>query len=60
MEASIAFIGYVRIGAILAGPDAYADAVYVVDVATGDVTEVLRGIASFEQYDSRATWLPDW
>ena len=56
---TIAFIGYVSLGAVLTGPDAYTDAVYVVDVATGDVTEVLRPIADFEQYDSRATWLLD-
>ncbi len=35
------------------------DGVYVVNVATGGVTEVMRGIASWSTYDSRATWLPD-
>jgi TolB protein len=49
---TIAFIGS-------GGSTAGSDGVYVVDVATGKVTEVLRGIASWGLYDSRATWLPD-
>ena len=51
----IAFIGTVRGSEQLPG----ADSVYVVDVATGDVTRILHGIANYATYDSRATWLPD-
>lgn len=36
-----------------------SDAVYVVDVTTGDFTEVFPGIASWSVYNSRATWLPN-
>jgi Tol biopolymer transport system component len=56
---TIAFIGSVpgNLGGI--GSVNARDSLYVVDVATGDVTEVLRGIASWTIFDSRATWLPD-
>ena len=52
---TIAFIGTVRGSEGLAG----SDSVYVVDVATGNVTRILHGIANYASYDSRATWLPD-
>jgi dipeptidyl aminopeptidase/acylaminoacyl peptidase len=52
---TIAFIGTTRGSEQLAG----SDSVYVVDVATGDITRIVRGIASYQTYDSRATWLPD-
>jgi Tol biopolymer transport system component len=32
---------------------------YVVDVATGEVTEVLRGTATGRRHENRPTWLPD-
>jgi Tol biopolymer transport system component len=32
---------------------------YVVDVATGDVTEVLRGTATGRRHENRPNWLPD-
>ena len=51
---AIAFIGTVRGNEQLPG----ADSVYVVDVATGNVTKILHGIANYATYDSRATWLP--
>jgi Tol biopolymer transport system component len=52
---TIAFIGTVRGSEQLSG----SDSVYVVDVSTGTVTRILRGIANYATYDSRATWLPD-
>ena len=51
----IAFIGTVRGSEQRPG----ADSVYVVDVATGNVTRILHGIANYATYDTRATWLPD-
>ena len=32
---------------------------YVVDVATGEVTEVLRGTATGRRHENRPNWLPD-
>ena len=52
----IAFIGSVD---GVGGIQSESDAVYVVDVATGDVTEVFAGVAVGAGHDSRATWLPD-
>lgn len=51
----IAFIGTVTGSEESPG----ANSAYVVDVATGDVTKILHGIANYATYDTRATWLPD-
>jgi hypothetical protein len=32
---------------------------YVLDVATGEITEVLQGIAVGIGHEGRATWLPE-
>jgi TolB protein len=32
---------------------------YVVDVATGDITEILRGTATGRRHENRPSWLPD-
>ena len=52
----IAFIGSAY---GIGGAESDSDAVYVVNVATGEITKVLSGIAVGIGHDSHATWLPD-
>ena len=32
---------------------------YVIDIATGDTTEILRGTATGRRHENRPNWLPD-
>lgn len=51
----VAFIGSMfGIG----GAESDSDAVFVVNVSTGEITQVLQGIAIGSEHDSHATWLP--
>jgi Tol biopolymer transport system component len=43
----------------IGGAESDSDAVYVVNVATGEITKVLSGIAVGIGHDSHATWLPN-
>ncbi len=52
----IAFIG--SVGGILGDGTGPPGSVYVVDVATGDVTKVIRNISVGVGFEGRASWMP--
>lgn len=43
----------------IGGAESDSDALYVVNVATGEIAKVLEGVAIGMGHDSHATWLPD-
>ena len=50
----IAFVGALRNTDLVTG----TSDVYVVDVASGEVTKIVRKVALWDVFDTRASWLP--